>query len=71
MCGPEVIYFNYVFSVMYYNYAGGVVALNYENAVRVNGYSNDYWGWGNEDDDFSARYDIYMNTHVISNQYYL
>ena len=44
-------------SVMYYNYAGGVIALNRENFHRINGYSNSYWGWGNEDDDFSARWD--------------
>ena len=42
---------------MYYNYAGGVIALNRENFHRINGYSNSYWGWGNEDDDFSARWD--------------
>ncbi len=43
-------------SVMYYNYAGGVVTMKRENVIKVNGYSNDYWGWGNEDDDLSARY---------------
>ncbi|KAK2171809.1 hypothetical protein NP493_1025g01039 [Ridgeia piscesae] len=43
------------YHVMYYNYAGGVIAVNHENIFRVNGYSNVYWGWGNEDDDFSAR----------------
>jgi predicted glycosyltransferase involved in capsule biosynthesis len=41
---------------MYYNYAGGVIAINRENFQRINGYSNSYWGWGNEDDDFSARF---------------
>ena len=40
---------------MYYNYAGGVIAMNKENFRRINGYANVYWGWGNEDDDFSAR----------------
>ena len=40
---------------MYYNYAGGVIALSRDNVFQVNGYGNDYWGWGNEDDDFSAR----------------
>lgn len=47
------------YSVMYYNYAGGVVAINRENFNRINGYSNSYWGWGNEDDDFSARYGLF------------
>ena len=40
---------------MYYNYLGGVIAVNKENVFRANGHSNDYWGWGNEDDDFNAR----------------
>ncbi|BFZ15665.1 hypothetical protein BsWGS_18704 [Bradybaena similaris] len=43
------------YHVMYYNLAGGVIAMNRHNFRRVNGYSNSYWGWGNEDDDFSAR----------------
>ncbi|KAK3761737.1 hypothetical protein RRG08_010354 [Elysia crispata] len=43
------------YHVMYYNYAGGVIAMNKHNFRKVNGYSNFYWGWGNEDDDFSAR----------------
>lgn len=43
------------YHVMFYNYAGGVIAMNRENYNRINGYSNSYWGWGNEDDDFSAR----------------
>jgi len=41
---------------MYYSSAGGVVAVNKENVFKANGYSNSYWGWGNEDDDFSARF---------------
>lgn len=43
------------YHVMFYNYAGGVIALNRENVKKINGYSNLYWGWGNEDDDLSAR----------------
>ena len=43
------------YHVMYYNYAGGVIAMNKHNFKRINGYANSYWGWGNEDDDFSAR----------------
>ncbi|ESO84536.1 hypothetical protein LOTGIDRAFT_132073, partial [Lottia gigantea] len=43
------------YHVMYYNYAGGVIAINRDNYQRINGYSNSYWGWGNEDDDLSAR----------------
>lgn len=47
-------------SVMYYNYAGGVIAMNPENFIRLNGFSNSYWGWGNEDDDLSARYWMHL-----------
>ncbi|XP_064598049.1 beta-1,4-galactosyltransferase 3-like [Liolophura sinensis] len=43
------------YHVMYYNYAGGVIAMNQKNFIKINGYSNMYWGWGNEDDDLSAR----------------
>jgi len=39
--------FNFIF--------GGVTALSRENYVNVNGYANRYAGWGNEDDDMSAR----------------
>ena len=41
---------------MYYNLIGGVMSINRENYYRANGFSNVYWGWGSEDDDFSARY---------------
>jgi len=43
-------------STMYYNLIGGVMSINRENYYRANGFSNVYWGWGSEDDDFSARY---------------
>ncbi|KAI5750175.1 hypothetical protein M8J76_013438 [Diaphorina citri] len=34
---------------------GGVCALNKEHFQLVNGFSNEYWGWGGEDDDMSNR----------------
>ncbi|CAL8099734.1 unnamed protein product [Calicophoron daubneyi] len=37
------------------NYAGGVTALSRTNAILINGFPNRYWGWGNEDDELSAR----------------
>ncbi|CAG5121323.1 unnamed protein product [Candidula unifasciata] len=43
------------YHLKYYNYAGGVIAINSRNFFRINGFPNLYWGWGNEDDDFSAR----------------
>ena len=42
-------------SVIYYNNIGGVLAMSRENFLKINGYSNLYWGWGQEDDDMSAR----------------
>ncbi|KAF7251397.1 hypothetical protein EG68_08748 [Paragonimus skrjabini miyazakii] len=37
------------------NNAGGVSALNKETLFKLNGFPNRYWGWGNEDDELSAR----------------
>jgi hypothetical protein len=34
---------------------GGVTALTVSQMSAVNGFSNDYWGWGGEDDDMSQR----------------
>ena len=41
--------------VLYTAYAGGVSAMSNQTFFRINGYPNLYWGWGGEDDDFSAR----------------
>ncbi|MEO8486892.1 MAG: galactosyltransferase-related protein [Betaproteobacteria bacterium] len=37
------------------NTPGCVVALPVDDFVRINGYSNDYWGWGFEDVDLRQR----------------
>jgi len=34
---------------------GGVSALSTKHFELVNGFSNQYWGWGGEDDDMSSR----------------
>nr|XP_046919839.1 beta-1,4-N-acetylgalactosaminyltransferase bre-4-like [Dermatophagoides farinae] len=34
---------------------GGVSALNKEQFIKINGFSNEFWGWGGEDDDMSNR----------------
>ena len=34
---------------------GGVSSLTKEQMLKVNGFSNLYFGWGGEDDDFRAR----------------
>ena len=34
---------------------GGVSALSPAHLQQLNGFSNQYWGWGGEDDDMSKR----------------
>ena len=34
---------------------GGVITVQREHAYAANGFSNEYWGWGKEDDDFLFR----------------
>ena len=34
---------------------GGIAAIRSDLFIKVNGYSNKFFGWGGEDDDFSAR----------------
>jgi hypothetical protein len=44
----------------FYNYFGGVTILSKLDFKIINGYSNEYWGWGFEDDDLLQRC-IYCN----------
>jgi hypothetical protein len=37
------------------HYFSGAVSICKEQAFAANGFSNDYWGWGKEDDDFYFR----------------
>jgi len=34
---------------------GGITLIDKTSFIKMNGYSNNYWGWGAEDDDFSVR----------------
>ena len=36
-------------------YFGGAISVRCEQFIAANGYSNEYWGWGKEDDDFLFR----------------
>lgn len=37
------------------SYFGGVVAFNKTDYEKINGFPNDYWGWGGEDDEMMRR----------------
>lgn len=37
------------------HYFSGAVSIRKEQVFAANGFSNDYWGWGKEDDDFFFR----------------
>jgi beta-1,4-galactosyltransferase 4 len=34
------------------NYFGGVVLMKRDHFIRAGGFSNRFWGWGGEDDEF-------------------
>jgi hypothetical protein len=42
----------------YETYFGGVTMFDKASYLRINGFANEYWGWGGEDDDVRARCDI-------------
>lgn len=48
--------FNWV--LPYETYFGGVTLFDKESFLKINGYSNEYWGWGAEDDDLFIRCEI-------------
>jgi len=43
------------YQLKYEEYFGGAVLFSKEQVERTNGYSNDYWDWGMEDDDLFWR----------------
>ena len=43
------------YHLKYADYFGGAVIFSKEQVERTNGYSNDYWDWGMEDDDLFWR----------------
>lgn len=46
------------FEMPYPTYFGGVTLFNNADFQLINGYSNEYWGWGAEDDDLRTRCEI-------------
>uniref|UniRef100_W5MCA9 Beta-1,4-galactosyltransferase n=1 Tax=Lepisosteus oculatus TaxID=7918 RepID=W5MCA9_LEPOC len=43
------------YKLPYNTYFGGVSALTPEQYLKMNGFPNNYWGWGGEDDDIAVR----------------
>ncbi|XP_065110461.1 beta-1,4-galactosyltransferase 1 [Paramisgurnus dabryanus] len=43
------------FKLPYKNYFGGVSAMSKAQYLKINGFPNNYWGWGGEDDDIYYR----------------
>jgi hypothetical protein len=58
----------YNYGMNYDQYFGGVILFTKEQVERTNGYSNDYWDWGQEDDDLFWRcyYEGYTTGEVIN-----
>ncbi|XP_069029510.1 beta-1,4-galactosyltransferase 1 isoform X2 [Embiotoca jacksoni] len=43
------------FRLPYNQYFGGVSSMSQEHFLKINGFPNNYWGWGGEDDDIYNR----------------
>ena len=58
------------YELKYEEYFGGAVLFTKEQAERINGYSNDYWDWGMEDDDLFWRCVLegYTKTDVMDTE---
>lgn len=52
------------YQLKYHEYFGGAVLFSKEQVEKTNGYSNDYWDWGMEDDDLFWRCHLEGLTNV-------
>ena len=43
------------YRIAYNQYSGGIVLANNHTINKLNGFSNSFYGWGGEDDDFYCR----------------
>ena len=57
----------YKYEIGYDQYFGGVVLFTKEQVEKTNGYSNEYWDWGQEDDDLFWR--CYFEGYTTSDVY--
>lgn len=46
------------YKLPYNEYFGGVTIFDRESFLKINGFSNDYWSYGGEDDDLFRRCDV-------------
>lgn len=61
--------FNY--TMPYPTYFGGVTSISTKDMVRVNGFSNECWGWGSEDDImFNRCIKAFKSVHSVQNNRY-
>jgi hypothetical protein len=51
----RLIWYGLVLKEDYENFFGAVVMFNKHDFLKTNGYSNNYWGWGNEDTELGIR----------------
>jgi len=52
---PNLIDPYYYFRLPYFTIFGGVSGLTKEQFTKTNGFSNQFFGWGGEDDDMWNR----------------
>jgi len=55
------------YETTFFDYFGGVTMFNKQDFKTINGFSNEYWGWGFEDDDLLVRCvqsDLEMDTEI-------
>jgi hypothetical protein len=58
---------------IFFSYFGGITAFNVQDFKAVNGYSNNYWGWGFEDTDLFYRVShggLYFDSKVVGEDDY-
>ena len=61
----------YNYGMSYPEYFGGVILFTKEQVEKTNGYSNEYWDWGMEDDDLFWRcvQEGYVEGTTLSDKY--
>ena len=60
------------YETTFFDYFGGVTMFNKEDFELINGFSNEYWGWGFEDDDLLIRCiesDLEIDKECIQKEY--